>query len=146
MRIAWQPREVPLVPRAAVARGVAARALARRLAALHDAALAGLSGVAGDDLIAVIGAGDALPWVDGVVYLGRDDRAPALLLPTALAPTVPADWLERALAARIAAPPIGVVVLGDRPAALVALGDARPLDRGRLDAFLTRAAAAEVMA
>ena len=33
------------------------------------------------DLPTMLGAAEALPWVDGVIYLGRDPRAPSLLLP-----------------------------------------------------------------
>jgi hypothetical protein len=48
----------------------------------------------------IFGEADALPWVDGAVYLGRHAQAPRLLVPTALVPDVPYRLLERALFAR----------------------------------------------
>ena len=85
----------------------------------------------GPALIVLVGARADLPWIDGIVYLGRDPAAPALLLPTTLAPDVPPALLERAVLARLsgAAPPIAVLV---DPPALVPLGEARPVDRGVL--------------
>jgi hypothetical protein len=44
----------------------------------------------------LLGAAEDLPWVPGVVYLGREAEAPSLLLPTTLAPTVPAALLLQA--------------------------------------------------
>ena len=66
--------------RAVVASGAVAKALGRRLVELDDAALRPLAAVAGNDLIVVLGEAAALPWADGVVYLGRDESAPDLLL------------------------------------------------------------------
>ncbi len=105
----------------------------RRLHALDDDALATLTGVVGvlgdAPLCVVIGAADALPWIDGVRYLGRDDAAAALLLPTTHAPDVAPALLARAVQARVGARvtgPIGVLVDDDGAiAALVPLGGAR---------------------
>lgn len=134
--VAFRPRVVPLAPLAAAAQGRAARALAERLLARDDAALAALSGVASPDRLLVVGPVEALPWVDGVVYLGRDPQAPSLLLPTALAPDAPPALLERAVLGRALAAP--VAVLADPPA-LASLAAARPLDRARLCAWLAEA-------
>jgi hypothetical protein len=146
--IRFTARAEPLVARAAVARGDAAGALARRLLALDDdglAALTGVAGAVGDDVVcAVLGDAAALPWVDGVAYLGRDDAAPGLLLPTAVAPDVAPGLLERAVRARAgaAAAPIGVIAgEGGALAALVPLGAARRFDRAQLAAWLAREAA-----
>ena len=138
LRIGWVPRRLPLDPSAAFARGRAATALARRLLALDDAALAELRGVAGEGWLLVVGATDALPWADGVVYLGRDRDAPALLVPTAWSPDVPVALLERALVARhaLVSPPLAVLA---GPPACVGAGEARPLERARLDAWAGRA-------
>jgi hypothetical protein len=114
------------------AAGPAARALAHRLAALDDAALGALAAVAGRDLIVVLGDAAALPWIDGVVYLGRDDAAPDLLLPTALAPTVPARVLATAVCWAAGPAPIAVL---PSPSTLVPCGLARAIDRGRLTAW-----------
>src|SRR5262245_37711227 len=93
--LAWTARDEPLAARAAV--GGAAGRRGRRLAELDDARRAGLTAVAGPGALVVLGESERLPWVDGVIYLGRDPAAPELLVPTALAPTVPAALLAHAL-------------------------------------------------
>lgn len=131
--IAWRPRPVPLEPVGVAARGEAARALVRRLLARSDEDLARLTGVAGQDLILLLGDAALLPWVEGASYLGRDAQAPSLLLPTNREPTVPLPLLERALVARAghrkAEPPLAVLL--DPPLLASAL-EARPLVRRRL--------------
>jgi hypothetical protein len=138
--IAWRPRSAPLEPVGMAARGEAARALARRLLARSDEDLARLTGVAGQDLIVLLGnAGDTalLPWVDGAIYLGRDARAPSLLLPTNREPTVPLPLVERALVLRAghskAEPPLAVLL---DPPFLASVLEARPLVRRRLSLLL----------
>lgn len=125
--LAWLPRAAPLAVSAAYAAGEAARALARRLLARE--ALGELAGVAGDALLLVIG--EALPWVDGIVYLGRDPDAPRLLLPTALAPTIAPAVLDALVPG---AGPAAVV-----PGRIVPCGEARAIDRDRLAAWVARA-------
>jgi hypothetical protein len=136
--VVLRPRAVPLAPAAVVARGKAAAALASRLARRDDAALGRLSGVGAPGLLLLIGAAEELPWVDGVVYLGRDPEAPSLLLPTLLEPDVPAPLFERAILARArgAAPPIAVLVDSGYVGALVGAGAARAVGRAELSAFL----------
>lgn len=139
--VAWGPRRVPLEPVGVAVRGEAARALARRLVARIDRgpedSLEKLSGVAGPDLLILLGDPAALPWVEGAVYLGRDPGAPSLLLPTTREPSVPVDLLERALAGRAArfqaAPPLAVLL---DPPLLASTLEARPLVRERLRAWL----------
>jgi hypothetical protein len=131
---------------AAAARAAAAVALATRLLARDDDALRRLAGAAAPGLLVILGDAADLPWVDGIVYLGRDPGAPALLLPTALAPDVPAPLLERALLARGGGAPLAVLL---DPPALVPTGGARPLDRALLETWLAAAredAAREVAA
>ncbi len=150
--VVWRPRLRPLEPAGVVARGAAAQALARRLLARDDAALArlrgvaGVAGVAGDGLLALLGAGDELPWTDGVSYLGRDPDAPLLLLPTTREPAVHPRLLEGALLERARAggapgPPLAVI-LGRSPSdppLLVSLAEARPIDRASLESWLAAA-------
>jgi len=132
--VQWTPRDAPLEARAVVASGAAAQALGRRLAELDDAALRSLAAVAGNDLIIVLGEAAALPWADGVVYLGRDESAPDLLLPTALAPTVPPAVLEAAIRKVVQrASPVAVL---PSPARLIPCGSARSIDRALLAAWL----------
>jgi hypothetical protein len=137
IRVTWTPRDAPLVARAVAAVGAPARSLAERLAAFDDAALGALAAVAGeaagDDLLVVLGEAAALPWVDGVVYLGRDDAAPELLLPTALAPSVPPGVLAVAIRAALSVP--GLIAVLAAPPRLVPCGVARAIDRGRLAAW-----------
>lgn len=135
--IAWRPRSAPLEPVGMAARGEAARALARRLLARSDEELARLSGVAGQDLVLLLGDAALLPWVEGAAYLGRDARAPSLLLPTNREPTVPLPLVERALVARAgnlrAEPPLAVLL---DPPLLASVLEARPLVRRRLQLVL----------
>jgi len=95
--ITWQPRRMPLAPTAMVVADDAARWLAERLLARDDEGLAQFSGVAGQQLLIILGPESALPWVDGALYLGSDASAPNLLLPTTLEPSIPVPLLERAL-------------------------------------------------
>jgi len=130
----WTPRHRPLSVRAVIASGAAAKALARRVAALDDDAMRSLTAVAGDDVFVVLGESSTLPWIDGVTYLGRDDAAPDLLLPTAVAPTIPAAVL--AAAVRKLVPRMAPVAVQPSPARLIPCGAARAIDRGRLAAWL----------
>lgn len=138
--VAWGPRRVPLEPVGVAVRGEAARSLARRLLGRTDEALDKLSGVAGADLLILLGDTAALPWVEGAVYLGRDPSAPSLLLPTTHEPSVPLDLLERALTQRAvrfqATPPLAVLL---DPPRLASTLEARPLVRERLQAWLEAA-------
>jgi MoxR-vWA-beta-propeller ternary system protein len=138
--VSWRPRPVPLDPVGVAARGEAARRLAQRLLARGDETLARLSGVAGPDLIVLLGEAAALPWVEGAAYLGRDAHAPSLLLPTNREPGVPLPLLERALLARAARlqaePPLAVLL---DPLLLASALEARPLVRSRLQAWLEEA-------
>jgi hypothetical protein len=134
LALTWAPRAVPLEVRAVAATGAAATALGTRLAGLDDAALAGLAAVAGAGVLVALGRD--LPWCDGVVYLGSEPAAPSLLLPTALAPSVPAPLLARAVRARLGASELGTVAVLPAPLCLVACDAARAIDRGRLAAWL----------
>jgi hypothetical protein len=138
--VSWRPRPVPLDPVGVAARGEAARAMAKRLLARGDRseeALARLSGVAGPDLIILLGDASALPWVEGAAYLGRDAHAPSLLLPTNREPGIPIPLLERALLIRAsrlqAEPPLAVLL---DPPLLASTLEARPLIRSQIQAWL----------
>lgn len=137
MAIHWLPREPPLIPQAVAAWGQPALELAARLLSRHPETLARLSGIASTGCLVLVGEAEDLPWVDGVIYLGRSVEAPRLLLPTTLRPAVPEDLFERAVVARESAlrPPIVVLPgLG----ALFSLVAARPVDAGVLRAWLSR--------
>ncbi len=128
----------PLTPIAAVGLelGGVAEALAKRLLALSDHELSQLRGVAGDGVLLVLGDANALPWVNGITYLGVDPRAPRLLVPTMLTPNLPIELFEQALLRDLRAePPIAVLTAAPR---LISLAAALPIDRAALQAWLAR--------
>ncbi len=131
IRVEWRPRASALEPAAVAAWGSAGRALGRRLLARDD--LKELAGVVAEDLIVVLGPGHALPWADGVLYLGAEPAAPSLLIPTLLAPSVPTDVLWRAFVRRFGGGPIAV--LPERGLA-VPLGGAREIAADLLAAWV----------
>lgn len=136
--LAWQPRAAPRAVTALAAEGPVAAALRLRLLSLPDEALSALRGVASADRIILLGAAPRLPWIDGLIYLGRCPEAPTLLLPTALDATVPIGLLERALAARLAplAPPFALWPSLRGETLACSLAEARPLDRALLSRSL----------
>lgn len=134
-RVLWSQRASPLRPLGLIAVGPSARALAGRLLRRGDEELLRLRGVGGPQALVVLGAEPDLPWVNGVTYLGRDERAPALLVPTQLEPDVALPLYQLALLRECAAPPGPVAFL---PAAglLVPIGGAQPIERERLAGWL----------
>ena len=136
----WSPRDLPLRALAVAGVGPVALALARRVLSVEDTALARWSGVAGPGLLVLLGDTESLPWVEGVVYLGRDAAAPSLLLPCTLAPHVSPALLDRALVARAqAGTPLAVL---PRSGQLVPVGAARPVSREALGVWLAKQEAA----
>lgn len=123
--IGWLPAEPPLQPCAVAAVGESALRLLAWLAVREN--LGGLQGVAGADAVVVLGDAAALPWVDGVVYLGRHPQAPSVLWPTTQMPDLPVELVDRAFCARVAETDLPVAVLPDA-GVLVPLAAARPLD------------------
>lgn len=138
--VRWHQRAEPLEPLAVAGEGPVALALARRVLTEDDARLSAWSGVAGDGVLVLLGPAASLPWVDGAVYLGRDPAAPSLLLPCALAPSVAASLLERALLGLSggAGTPLAVLPSSGH---LVPVGPARPVSRAALTAWLAPAGA-----
>jgi hypothetical protein len=131
VNVTFVPRADSLDPVAVIGAGPVSRALAERLLRLPDTRLAALRGVAGDGVIALSGDAAVLPWVDGVVYLGRDAGAPRLLLPTMLRPAVAADVFERAIARHAGqlASPWAVIV---SPPRVISLAAALPVERAHV--------------
>jgi hypothetical protein len=133
--VGWRTRCEPLAPVAAAALGPRARVLASRLLSRGN----GLRGVArtspGEEVLVVLGDASELPWCEEIVYLGRDPRAPALLLPTVLEPEVAngevSALLERALLRRADARSAPLAVL---PSAglVVPCGRALPISRDHI--------------
>jgi len=133
----WRPRRVPLKPVAVLAEGEGAKRLVTRLLDRTDEELARLRGIraCAPSLPAIILSGDGadLPWADGVVYLGKDDLAPALLVPSLLEPRLPLALIERAILSRFANLGTPVAVVPGARLRLFPMGVARPLSRARLD-------------
>ncbi|HZB43920.1 MAG TPA: hypothetical protein VE360_01680 [Pyrinomonadaceae bacterium] len=138
IEVEWRPRREPLAPIGAAARGAAAARLAHRLLETDDDSLAELRGVCGRGVLVILGAAERLPWVEGITYLGRDEQAPALLMPTALEPSAPTPLLARAFAARFPSLLPCAVLTG--PAALVPVAEARAVAREALLKWLGGAA------
>ncbi|RKI03690.1 hypothetical protein [Corallococcus sp. AB038B] len=132
--VRWRPRALPLEPVAVAGVGPVALSLGHRASRAEDATLASWTGVAGPDVLVLLGVAASLPWVDGAVYLGRDPLAPALLLPCALEPDVAPSLLERALLAGQGDAPLVVL-----PASgvLVSVAAAKPVARASLTVWLS---------
>lgn len=94
-----------------------------------------LQGVAERGTLLVRGDAEILPWAEGVVYLGQDAEAPALLLPTALRPDFPAALLERAVRAQFStvAPPVAVLPGTQQ---VISVAGARTVARASVQAWL----------
>lgn len=94
--LGWTTAVPPLAPTAACGRGAVADALAARVQ--DDAeAKRGWTLLRYDEWAVVLGDGDGLPWVDGVVYLGAHPGAADVLVPVHRLPTVPADVIVGAV-------------------------------------------------
>jgi hypothetical protein len=138
IEVVWRPRSSPLAPVGLAAYGLpAATRLAQRLFGQPDEFLSSLKGVSGPNLLLLLGAEESLPWVDAVTYLGRDESAPSLLLPTTLEPSVPLRLLERALMGQFKdASPCALLV---NPRLIIPLAQARPVARQTLVEWLKEA-------
>lgn len=132
--IQWRLRTEPLQPAALAAVGAAADQLLRQVLARDDSAIRAWKGVSTPDSIVLLGEEPTLPWVDGVIYLGRNPVAPQLLLPTTHDPGVPPDLLERALVRRCPFPP-PLALFAER---VISLSEAGELHRPALLRWLAR--------
>lgn len=130
MSFTWQTRDEPLTPIAVAALGAAGRALLTSLERRSD--LPALRGLAGGDLVVLLGEEGLLPWADGALYLGRDPNAPSLLLPTTLRPSLSLSLVERAMLRRGSGP---FAVIPARKE-LIRIDGARPLTREHLTRWM----------
>lgn len=135
--VTWTENESPLPPCAVAAMDLPAKRLARRMLQLDQATLGRLLGVAGKNTLVVLGVESDLPWVDGVVYLGRDSSAPGLLLPTLFTPTVPGpQLLERALRKRFSGAAVPLAILPQKQTKVIPCGQALRLDVREIEKWL----------
>ena len=133
-RIAWGDRQEPRLPCAVAASGAVSRALAEKLLGSERTDWSRWRGAAASDTLILVGEADSLPWVDGVSYLGSDERAPHLLLPTNRDPGLPLDLLQQAVMERSPFPPPLAVL--ERRNLVVSLSQARELSPDLLRAWL----------
>lgn len=137
-----KPRVTPLAPDAALGFGRAALALVHRLLELPDDQLERLRGVAGTNVLLVLGSAVDLPWCDGIAYFGREPDDPGLLLPCASSPALPASLLARALERRFEEQALQrPFLISLEPPLLVPVGNARKLERAALQTWLKIASA-----
>jgi len=132
----FAPRTVPLTPVAVAVPTALCGVLVERWRR-DPSVLQALRAVATPSALLLFGDADTLPWVDGVVYLGRDPDAPRLLVPTAVAPDVPMALFEKALFARHpeARPP--AALLWNPPRLVDALSPA-PFDLASVTSWVAR--------
>ena len=134
MRVTLIPRATPLPPCAVLAAGPVARRLAERMRTLDEQVLARLRVVVTHGRIVVLGTELDLPWVDGVHYLGIDEAAPSLRMPTTLTPSVASDMFERAVQLRVGfQQPVAIC---DTPLRIIALHGACTWPRIAWEAWL----------
>lgn len=101
MKWDWRAQDEPPPPQAAVGIGQAtSRALLRAVERLDEGAREGLMLTANADVLVVTGAGERLPWCEGVAYAAPCEQAPGLWLLTIERPDLPLDLLQRAIARR----------------------------------------------
>ncbi|HYQ04722.1 MAG TPA: hypothetical protein VER96_38875 [Polyangiaceae bacterium] len=128
-------REAALVPSAALALREVTQSLVARLLELDEQRLSRLRAVRGADFLLLQGSSSDLPWCDGLIYLGKDEAAPQLLLPTTVTPNVPTALFERALVRHcqsIPAPLLGPWAVSFEPPLLISLAESRPLSPERV--------------
>jgi hypothetical protein len=132
LEIKWQNRFDSLQPAALVVFGVSMIRLKDRLLLLDDEKLSNLQGVFAENLLFITGETDNLPWIDGGIYLGKDQNAPAIFLPTNLRPNMPIDLFEKMLLRKFA---------GQKPFAvienqIIPVGKMRPISQRILSEIL----------
>ena len=109
------------------------------LLALEPERLARLRGVASTDTVLVLGSHDDLPWCEGIAYLAHDPEAPELLVPCAVAPSVPAPLLLRALQLRFSEKLRAPCAVWLEPPLVLSVANAQTLDTSRLEQWRERA-------
>lgn len=126
--MAWQARATALAPAGMVVPAALATTLLARLRTGKP--LPALSAVATRDLLVLLGANDALPWVDGARYCAPHPQAPNLWMPTHLEPALPVDLVQTNLLARAGS---SAVLLWHAPELLLPLAAAQALTPSLLD-------------
>lgn len=131
LEIKWQNRLDSLEPLALIAFDQTAIRLQEKLLLLDDEKLSVLQGVFAENLLFVQAQSENLPWIDGGIYLGKDQKAPSIYLPTNLRPNIPLDLFEKSLLLNFSEQkPFAVV--GKK---IIPVGKMRPISRNVLSLF-----------
>lgn len=131
-KINWRNRLDTLEPVAIIGFDETAKRLKEKLLSFDDEKLSSMQGVFAESLLFATGQTADLPWVDGVIYLGKDARAASIFLPTNLRPNVPLDLFEKSLLRRFSAQK-PFAVLENR---IIPVGKMRPISRKILSEIL----------
>ena len=92
----WSHRDEPLAPVAAWFETRLLELLRLRLLSFTQTRLALLNVIVAREGVLILGDADALPWIDGAIWLGRDEAANELLQPTLWQTDVPSILLRQA--------------------------------------------------
>lgn len=123
----WCKRDVPLSPLAGWFKADLLDALRLRLMSYSKKRLEQLRCVVTQEGVLVIGEGQALPWLDGAVWLGVDDVARELLQPTLWQTDVPAVLLQQACLKKVGCAAALVYPCANAATLVVPIEVARPL-------------------
>jgi len=133
--VTWKSRRDPLPAVAVAGSGVTQCIIMERLRRRPASELADLKIVVAADHFVIFGESHRLPWASGGLYLGTDPRAPGLLLPTSLEPTLPIHLFEDVLRARYTTHGAQLAVF-PKPLSLVAITNAKPVSDESVLAWL----------
>ncbi len=91
----WLPAHSPLKPVGMIIANE--KSSIQRLLELDSERLSSLRGSYFKSGIILLGNEEHLPWIPSAIYLGQDESASQLLVPTHLSPSLPIDWVHRAI-------------------------------------------------
>lgn len=98
--ITWHQRPVPLVSGGMLIPAKFKSQLYQYLEQITAKQRNNLRASCDSNVILLLGEQHNLPWLPESLYLGKDERAPHLWLPTHVEPSVPIDLLDKAIAAQ----------------------------------------------
>ncbi|ABC29564.1 hypothetical protein HCH_02784 [Hahella chejuensis KCTC 2396] len=138
IEIEWVRCERPTQPGGLLAREEHKVDCLRSLLQLQPDRQTALLGVAAASCIVILGREQDLPWIPGVIYLGRAASSPHLWWPTYLQPTTPPDLLQHAVHRHAGS---GDFAIDPERQTLIPLREALPLDPHTIQDILKRHAA-----
>lgn len=132
LKIKWKNRLDALEPLAIIGFDEMAKRLKEKLLSLDDEKLSLLQGVFGKNLLFAAGQTADLPWIDGVIYLGKDLQATSIFLPTNMRPEISLDLFEKTMLRRFSAQKPFAIVENR----VIPVGEMRPISRKILSEIL----------